>query len=95
MCDWNSWSWTDGGGFIMMGFGMILVWLIPLGLIIALVMNLNKQSKSTRQPETAIEILEKTYARGEISRDEFLQKRDDLLGTKKTLPQEQRDNSGN
>ncbi len=71
----------------MMGFGMILVWLIPLGLIIALVMYLNNQGRTTRQPETAIELLEKAYARGEISRDEFLQKKEDLLGTKKTLHQ--------
>lgn len=84
MCDWNSWNWTYGGGF-MMGFGMILVWLIPLGLIIALVMYLNNQGRTTRQPETAIEMLEKAYARGEISRDEFLQKKEDLSGTKKTL----------
>ncbi len=86
MHNWNSWDWTYGGGFLM-GLGMILVWLIPLGLIISLVIYLNNQSRTTRQPETAIELLEKAYARGEISRDEFLQKREDLLGTKNTLPQ--------
>lgn len=86
MHNWNNYDWAYGGGF-MMGFGMILVWLIPLGLIIALVMYLNNQGRTTRQPETAIELLEKAYARGEISRDEFLQKKEDLLGTKKTLHQ--------
>ena len=39
-----------------MGFGMILIWLIPLGLIIALVMYLNNQSRTTKQPETEIEM---------------------------------------
>lgn len=86
MHNWDSWNWTYGG--FIMGFGMILVWLIPLGLIIALVIYLNNQGRTAKQPETAIELLEKAYARGEISRDEFLQKREDLLGTKKTLPQE-------
>ena len=68
-----------------MGFGMLLVWLIPLGLIIAVMMYLNNQGKTTTQHETAIEMLEKAYARGEINRDEFLQKKEDLLGTERTL----------
>ena len=71
-----------------MGFGMLLVWLIPIGLIFALVMYLNKQNRTTNQPETAIELLEKAYARGEISRDEFLQKKNDILGTGKSSHQE-------
>lgn len=33
MHNWNSWDWTYGGG-LLMGIGMILVWLIPLGIII-------------------------------------------------------------
>jgi putative membrane protein len=87
MHNWNGWDWSYGGGFIM-GFGMLLVWLIPLGLIIALVMYLNNQGRTTKQPETAIELLEKAYARGEINRDEFLQKRHDLRDLGKTLHQE-------
>jgi len=80
---WNSVDWAYGGGFIM-GLGMLLIWLIPLGLLAALVMYLNNQNKTPRQLETAIELLEKTYARGEITRDEFLQRKEDLLSTKKT-----------
>lgn len=87
MHNWNGWDWSYGGGFIM-GFGMLLVWLIPLGLIIALVMYLNNQGRTTKQPETAIELLEKAYARGEINRDEFLQKRNDIRDLGKTLHQE-------
>ena len=80
MHNWNNWDWAYGGGFIM-GLGMLLVWLVPLGLIIALVVYLNNQSKTTRQSETAIELLEKAYALGEISRNEFLQKKNDIRGT--------------
>lgn len=83
MHHWNSVDWAYEGGFIM-GLGMLLIWLIPLGLLAALVMYINNQSKTPKQPETAIELLEKTYARGEITRDEFLQKKEDLLGAKKT-----------
>ncbi|MES2012360.1 MAG: SHOCT domain-containing protein [Pseudomonadota bacterium] len=82
MHNWNSVDWAYGGGFIM-GLGMLLIWLIPLGLLAALVMYLNNQNRTSKPPETAIELLEKTYARGEITRDEFLQKKEDLLNTKK------------
>ena len=70
-----------------MGLGMLLMWAVPIGLIVALVLYVNNQSRTTRQPETAIELLEKAYARGEINREEFLQKREDLLGMNYTLPQ--------
>jgi len=85
MYGWHGWEWTLGGGF--MGIGMLLMWAVPITLIVALVLYVNNQSRTTRQPETATELLEKAYARGEINREEFLQKREDLLGAKNTLPQ--------
>lgn len=67
----------------MMGIGMLLMWFVPIALIVALVVYLlNDRGKTTKPPEQAIDILENAYARGEISREEFLQKRDDLLGKK-------------
>jgi putative membrane protein len=75
------WEWTLGGG-LFMGLGMLLMWVVPIGLLVALVVYLNNQGKTTKQSERAIDILENAYARGEISREEFLQKRDDLLGKK-------------
>lgn len=81
MYGWHGWDWGWGGGLIM-GLGMLLVWLIPIGLIAALVVYLINQNKSTQAPERALDILERAYARGEISREEFLQKRNDLLSKK-------------
>ncbi len=81
MHGWNGWEWTWGEG-LMMGLGMLLMWVVPIALVVALVVYLNNLGKATKQPELAIDILEKAYARGEISREEFLQKRDDLLGKK-------------
>ena len=81
MYGWHGWEWTLGGGLIM-GLGMLLMWIVPIGLLVALMVFLNNQNKSTKAPERAIDILENAYARGEISREEFLQKRDDLLGKK-------------
>ena len=83
MCDWNGWHLIYGGG-LMIGLKMLLVWLIPLGLAFAFVIYLTYQSRSTSNPETAISLLEKAYARGDIGREEFLQKREDILGTNKT-----------
>ena len=72
----------DMGGWGM-GFGwisMFLVWgLVILG-IVALIKWLMPQSpgdKSSRG-KTALEILQERYARGEIERDEYEQKKQDL-----------------
>jgi putative membrane protein len=70
----------------MIGLKMLLVWLIPLGLVFALVIYLTNQSRATSYPETAISLLERAYARGDIGREEFLQKREDILGTNKITP---------
>lgn len=84
MYTWHTWDWGCGAGG-MMGFGMVLVLLVPIALIIALVMSANRR-KSPPQSERAIDILEKAYARSEISRDEFLTKRHDLTGKSETSP---------
>jgi putative membrane protein len=81
MYGWHDWEWSLGGSLVM-GLGMLFMWVVPIGLIAALIIYLNNQNKSMKPPEKAIDILENAYARGEISRDEFIQKRDDLLGKK-------------
>lgn len=79
MCGWTGW-----GG--MMGFGMLLFWLLPIGLIAALLFFLNDRNRKSQPPQRAIDILENAYARGEITREEFLAKRADLLGKPDTPP---------
>lgn len=66
-------AWMFGGWL-----GMLLIWLVPFVLLLAAIKYLVTGSKPGSQNKTPLEILEETYARGEISRDEFLQKRDDL-----------------
>ncbi len=72
-----------GGGFFP--FGMF-VWPVVL---IALVLLVAWALRSTRPPHAAagpprrspgLEVLEERYARGEISRDEYLQKKADIGG---------------
>lgn len=69
-------------GWLWMG----LLWLIPVLLLFALVKYLFGKTRQggpapreEKTEKTALDILKEAYARGEISRDEYLRKRDDLL----------------
>ncbi len=73
----------SGGG--MMGFGMgfgAIVMLLFLGAIIWLVISLvNAGSKKSEEtPESALAILKKRYARGEITREQYLEMEKELTG---------------
>ncbi len=72
---------TDGwGGNYGMGF-MIFFWIVILGIIGLLIWFLiRKSSGSTHKSddETALQILEKRYARGEIDEEEFRRKKKEL-----------------
>ena len=64
------------GGDYGMGFGggifMILFWiLIILGVVYLIKMLLGGGSEAEKSRETAREVLEKRFARGEITREEF------------------------
>lgn len=70
-------------GFGTMGFGMILVWLIPIAAVIIAVVLLKRTPGSEMnipglQRPTALEILEERYARGEINQREFETMKRDL-----------------
>ena len=81
----HGWMFDGGIGMLFGALWMILFWGIPFLLIIALLKYLfaKPREKDLREapsePKTPLDILKETYARGEISRDEYLQKRDDLL----------------
>ena len=60
-----------------MGWGMVLVWLIPILLVAGIVYSLRGRSGTSGR--TALDILEARYARGEIDRETFLKQRADLM----------------
>lgn len=60
-----------------MGWGMILVWLVPI-LLVALVILYGVRDRNEKPRRTALDILEERYARGEIDQDEFRKRRADL-----------------
>lgn len=76
----NNWNGVVGWG---MGFGfifMLLFWgLILLG-IATLIRWLMRQSSPSRNPrdKSPLEIVQERYARGEIDREEYEQKKSDL-----------------
>ncbi len=79
-------GWLFGWG---MGLVMLFGWLLPLaavGLIVWLIVGRGRSDSGgmaaadgrRRDPDSALQILRERYARGEISREEFLQARQDL-----------------
>lgn len=60
-------------------FGMILFWIAIVALIVVVVKMLSDSSpQSSRSSKTPQQILETRYAAGEISREEFEEKKRDL-----------------
>jgi putative membrane protein len=74
-------GWADGYGWMGPGWiFMILFWALVIAGGVALVRWLgtrNSGGSDTRR-RTALEILQERYARGEIEREEYEQKRRDL-----------------
>lgn len=88
----HDWYW-GGGGFGWVGLlFMLLFWVVIIVGVVFLVRGLWGQNQGRDRdyrgaPErqeprrsTALEVLEERYARGEINREEFLERRKDLLG---------------
>ncbi|OGP72126.1 MAG: hypothetical protein A2W09_02630 [Deltaproteobacteria bacterium RBG_16_50_11] len=79
------WNWRDygmGPGMMWWGMGwifMLIFWgLIVFGLIL-LIRWLIGMTRTVKSEESALDILKKRYARGEIDKEEFEQKKKDIL----------------
>ena len=62
-----------------------IFWLVILGLLIWLIVSLVSRSQDRReippqQQESPLDILKKRYARGEITKEEFEEKKKDIQG---------------
>lgn len=68
---WMDWS---GGGWMM-----IFWWIFIIAIIYLVVKMVSGQRSSEPKQDSAIYILKKRYARGEISKKEFEEKRPNLI----------------
>jgi putative membrane protein len=67
-----------------MGIGMLLFWSLIIAAIVVLARGFGTRSASSEprlREKTALDILRERYAKGEIDKGEFEQKRNDLGGT--------------
>ncbi len=74
------WEYMNGGMGFGMGLGMLLFWGILIAGIVMLVRCFSGSGtcgKSERE-KSALDILKERYARGEIEKEEFEQKKRDL-----------------
>ncbi len=86
------WGW-QGYGYGMMGPGMMggygtmffmpILWIVVLGLIIwaivAAVRRPGESDSTARSAESALDILKRRYARGEINKEEYEERKKDLV----------------
>lgn len=78
--DAGSVGWFFGlGAVISLVFSVALLVLIVLGIIWLL---RRLEAEPRERPMTALDDLERRYARGEMNRETFLQMRDDLIRTR-------------
>jgi putative membrane protein len=88
MWGWGN-GWGDAGGALTVVFMLAVLALIVVGIIL-LVRGLTRHDQVQQGPppgsppgpssKSALQVLEERYARGEIQREEFLQRKQDLLG---------------
>lgn len=70
---WHDWGWWMG----LHGFIWLLVVVGIIGGIVLLARVAGRRSEGTNRRQ-AIDVLDERYARGEIGRDEYLQRRRDI-----------------
>ena len=77
-------GWGGGGGFFPFSgiFGLLLLVLVIVAVVWLVRAMLRPHDRAPRAEHRAagLDILDQRYARGEINRDEYLQKRGDVLG---------------
>jgi putative membrane protein len=64
------WGWDAGGGWLMMGIGM-LIWVALIGLVVWLIIRAVGQRPGTSGLESAEDLLRRRYASGEIDAEEY------------------------
>jgi putative membrane protein len=74
---WDSmhWGWS---GWVPFGLMHLLWWILIIAVIVALVRGIGGRPRRLRGEDRALEILRERYARGEIDKTEYEQRKRDL-----------------
>ena len=73
-------GFCGGGGFLGLGWIFsILIWVLIIVGIVILAKWFMKEVGSTKKEDSAVEILKERYAKGEITKEEFEQKKKELM----------------
>ncbi len=71
---WGDYGWGMGFGWLF----MIVFWALVIIGVIYLIKFIAAASKKEEKGETALDILKKRYAKGEISKEEFEEKKKEI-----------------
>jgi putative membrane protein len=77
---------AGGGLAIVWGFTGVAFWILLIALLVLLVRGLRTTARASEGP--AMRLLEERYARGEITREEFLERRTVLGASSPRAPRE-------
>ncbi len=75
MMHWGNYGWGMGFGWLF----MIIFWILVILGGVYLIKLITERSRPTEKGETALDILKKRYAKGEITKQEFEKMKDDLM----------------
>jgi putative membrane protein len=82
---YGQWEMMDGwgrwGGWIMPFHGLgLLFWIVVIAAVVWLVRSFRRPNERGERSNASLDVLEQRYAGGEINRDEYLQKKRDMVG---------------
>lgn len=74
---WSGWMWWGPMHMIF----PLLFFCLAVWVIVSLLRHVDAQNDRNRGTSRALELLDERYAKGEIDRDEYMKRRDDIRGT--------------